>query len=194
MTEHNFEQMRRAMVASQLRTTAVNDPRVVAAMGKVAREDYVPAEQRPLAYLDATLSLGDGRALPMPMVLGRLLTEARVKPDGNALVIGTAPDYAAAVLAELTGRVSVASGDLTAGAPEGAPYDLILIDGAVEHVPTTIVDQLAEGGTLATGLVEGGVTRLAVGRKAGGGFGLLTFADAEVPVLPGFTKPAGFRF
>ena len=78
MTEHVFEPMRRAMVASQLRTTGVNDPRVIAAMGEVARERFVPAERAALAYADAMVPLGGGRALNPPMALGRMLTEAQL--------------------------------------------------------------------------------------------------------------------
>jgi protein-L-isoaspartate(D-aspartate) O-methyltransferase len=213
VTEQNYEQMRRAMVASQLRTTAVNDPRVVAAMGKVARERFVPAAQAPLAYLDKTLPIVDGRGMASPMVVGRLLTEARVKPTDKALVIGAGSGYSAAVLAELAAHVialeedntlagnaplpanvSRAAGALTKGWPKGAPYDLILFDGAVELIPPAIIDQLADGGRIATPIVENNVTRLAIGRKAGAGFGLLSFADADAPVLPGFAVERGFSF
>ncbi|WP_116089560.1 protein-L-isoaspartate O-methyltransferase family protein [Sphingomonas crusticola] len=213
VTEHNFEQMRRAMVASQLRTTAVNDPRVVAAMGAVARERFLPASQAALAYLDAALPISPGRAMPAPMVLGRLLTEARVKSSDHALVIGAGGGYAAAVLAELAGtvvaleedvalvgdaplpaRVSRVTGPLTEGWSEGAPYDLILFDGAIERVPPTIIAQMADGGRLAAPIVENGVSRLAIGRKAGDGFGMITFADAEAPALPGFAVEKGFTF
>ena len=213
MTEQNYEQMRRAMVASQLRTTAVNDPRVVAAMGKVARERFVPAAQASLAYLDKTLPIIDGRGMASPMVVGRLLTEARVKPTDKALVIGAGSGYSAAVLAELAANVialeedkaltgdaplpanvSRAAGALIKGWAKGAPYDLILFDGAVELIPPAIVDQLADGGRIATPIVENNVTRLAIGRKAGAGFGLLSFADADAPVLPGFAVERGFSF
>lgn len=211
MTEQNYEQMRRAMVDSQLRTTAVNDPRVVAAMGKVARERFVPADQVALAYLDKTLPVAPGRGLASPMVTGRLLTEARVREGDKALVIGAGSGYSAAVLAELgavvtaleededlagnaTPGVTRVSGPLAEGWPEGAPYDLILFDGAAERIPPAIVDQLAEGGRLAAPIVENGVTRLAIGRRAGGGFGMLSFADAEAPILPGFAVEKGFRF
>ncbi len=213
MTEHNFEQMRRAMVASQLRTTAVNDPRVVTAMGNVARERFVPPSQASLAYLDAALPIGPGRAMPAPMVLGRLLTEARVRSSDRALVIGAGTGYAAAVLAELAGtvtaleedagligaaplpaHVSRVAGPLAKGWAKGAPYDLILFDGAVEHVPPEIVAQLADGGRIAAPIVENGVTRLAIGRKAGGGFGMVIFADAAAPALPGFAVEKGFVF
>ncbi|WP_420137062.1 protein-L-isoaspartate O-methyltransferase family protein [Sphingomonas sp.] len=213
MTEHNFEQMRRAMVDSQLRTTAVNDPRVVAAMGAVPRERFVPTAQAALAYLDTALSVAPGRSIPAPMILGRLLTEARVKPTDRVLVVGANTGYAAAVIATLAesvtaleedaslladaslpAQVTPVSGPLTAGWPGAAPYDLILFDGAIEHVPPAIVEQLVDGGRVAAPIIENGVTRLAIGRKAGGGFGMITFADAEAPVLPGFEVRKGFTF
>src|SRR5688500_16392619 len=101
MTEHNFEHMRRAMVASQLRTTGVSDPRVVAAMGEVSRERFVPAERCAAAYADLVLPLGHGRALNSPMALGRMLSEARLSGNERALVIGAATGYSAALLARL---------------------------------------------------------------------------------------------
>ena len=216
MTEHNFEQMRRAMVASQLRTTGVNDPRVLAAMGTVARERFVPADRIPVAYADVLISVGKGRALNTPMSLGRLLTQAAPGEEDRALVIGAATGYSAAVLARLVASVvaveedpdlaaqaksnlqgtsaKLVEGPLEAGSKRDAPFDLILIDGAVECVPQAIVDQLADGGRLATGLIEDGVQRLALGRKMGGSFGLAAFADAASAVLPGFLKPRVFSF
>jgi protein-L-isoaspartate(D-aspartate) O-methyltransferase len=80
------------------------------------------------------------------------------------------------------------------GHAEGAPYDLILIDGAVEFVPPALLDQLADGGRLATAILEQGVTRLAVGRKSGGAFGMFPFSDVASAILPGFLKPRGFSF
>ena len=163
MTEHNFEQVRRAMVESQLRTTGVNDPRVVAAMGAVTRERFVPEGRSALAYADAAVPLGDGRALVPPMVLGRLLTESRLTGREHALVIGAATGYSAAVLAHIgldvvalegsaelarTARelgIETVEGQLDAGWKKGAPYGLILIGGAVEHIAEAIVDQVGEG-------------------------------------------------
>jgi len=213
VTEQNYEQMRQAMVASQLRTTAVNDPRVVAAMGKVPRERFVPEGQAALAYLDKSLPLGGGRAMASPMVTGRLLTEARVRSTDRALVIGAGSGYSAAVLAELAAsvvaleedaalagqaplpaNVTRAKGLLAKGWAKAAPYDLILFDGAVEHIPPAIIDQLADGGRIAAPVLDNGVVRLEIGHKAGGGFGMLSFADAEAPVLPGFAVEKGFSF
>jgi protein-L-isoaspartate(D-aspartate) O-methyltransferase len=216
MTELTFEPMRRAMVASQLRTTGVNDPRVIAAMGEVARERFVPAARAALAYADATVPLADGRALNPPMTLGRLLTEAELQGHERALVIGAGTGYAAAVLARLVAsvialeedaallavaretlagtKVSLVEGPLAEGWAAGAPYDFILIDGAVDTVPPAVVEQAAEEGRIGLALLDRGVTRLAMGRVAGGAFGLSTFADAAVAILPGFEKPRNFIF
>jgi protein-L-isoaspartate(D-aspartate) O-methyltransferase len=216
MTEHNFEHMRRAMIASQLRTTGTNDPAVLAAMGEVARERFVPEGRIALAYADALVPLKPGRQLNNPMALGRLLTEAAPEKAHKALVVAAASGYAAAVVAKLTASVvaieedaelaaiarerlagtgvTFVEGPLEAGYAAGAPYDLILIDGAVELVPQALIDQLKDGGKLATGLVEDGVTRLALGRKAGEGFGLAAFADAAAAILPGFARPKTFSF
>lgn len=216
MTEHNFEQMRRAMVASQLRTTGVNDPAVLAAMGAVPREKFVPAERIATAYAEALTPIGANRHLNSPMSLGKLLTEAAPQADERALVIGAATGYAAAVLArmvrsvvaleedaELAAKaktalaksgVKLVTGPLVGGYPQGAPYDLILIDGAVEYIPQALIDQLGDGGRIAGGVVERGVQRLAIGRRAGEGFAMAAFADIASAVVPGFTKPRGFSF
>ena len=199
------------MVTGQLRTNAVNDARVVAAMASVPRELYAPGSAIGISYTDRPLPLGHGRLMPQPMVTGRLITEARVRASERALVVGAASGYAAAVLAllaesvvaleeadippgPLAANVTRVAGPLRAGWAEAAPYDVIVIDGAVDEVPEALIGQLAEGGRIATGLVRGGFTRLAIGRRSGDSFGLSVFADAEVPVLPGFVQPAGFRF
>lgn len=212
-----FEAMRQAMVANQLRTTAVSDPRVVAVMGAVPREDFLPIEVAGLAYRDTAVPLGGGRAANLPMATGRLLSEAGVSPTDRVLLIGAAGGYAAALLDDLAAlvvavesdpslarharsalagyeRVQVIEGPLEHGHAANAPYDLILIDGAVAQVPQQLVDQLAVGGRLATGIIDRGVTRLAIGRRSAGGFGLLDFADVDCVVLPGFSVPAGFVF
>ena len=213
----DFEAMRHAMVVSQLRTTAVNDPRVVAAMGAVPRERFLPADRAALAYADRVVPLGGGRELNLPMSTGRLLTEAQPEAGMKALLIGAATGYAAMLLSNLVGSVTaleedaallaaarvnladvanitLVEGPLSQGWAAGGPYDLIVIDGAIEGVPAAISGQLVDGGVLATGLVERGVTRLAVGRRAGTGFGVTAFADADAAVLPGFAPRAEFTF
>lgn len=216
MNEQNFEHMRRTMVASQLRTTGVNDPRVIAAMGAVERERFVPADRAALAYADALVPLGNGRDLNTPMALGKMLTEAAPKREDRCLVIGAATGYAAAVLARLTASVvaveedaalaaaakralsgtgvKLVEGSLVKGHKAGAPYDLIVIDGAVEFVPEAIVAQLAEDGRLVASIMDNGVSRIAIGRRGGRGFGLAAVLDAASADLPGFAKPRTFTF
>lgn len=212
----DFEAMRHAMVVSQLRTSAVSDPRVVTAMAEVPREGFVPSAQAAIAYRDAPLPLGKGRAINPALITGRLLVAADIRPTDRVLLVGAARGYAAAVLARLAGTVvaleedaglaaaardaiadasvTVVEGPLVAGWADAAPYDVIVIDGAVERLPDAIVDQLAPGGRLATGLVDRGVTRLALGRRSEGGFGLADFADLDCVMLPGFALPKTFQF
>lgn len=214
MTEQNFDQMRRAMVVSQLRTTGVSDARVVAAMGDVARERFVPGDNARLAYTDLALPIGGGRALNPPMVTGRLLTEAQVRPGDTALVVGAATGYVVALLDALgasvvaveedadlaaAGKAAVpgatwVKGAAAAGSKKGAPYSLIYIDGAVEEIPQALIDQLADGGRLVGAIIDQGVTRLVSGIRAGQGFGIRAFADADAAPLPGFAKAAAFSF
>ena len=116
---------------------------------------------------------------------------------GRSLV-AVEENHALAALARDTltdaGNITVVAGPLDQGHAEAAPYDLILIDGAVEVVPDSLVEQLADGGRLATGLIDGSVTRLAIGRRAGHGFGLVPFADSAAAALPGFARPREFTF
>ena len=210
MTEQNFSSMRTAMVESQLRTSDVDDQRVIAAMARVPREDFVPAERRAMTYIDRPIPLSGGRALNPPLVTGRLLKEAHVEEGDHVLLIGAATGYSAALLDALGARVtaveevdgpepsgvsgSLVRGPLGAGAPENAPYDVLFIDGAVEEVPAALVQQLADGARVVTGIVERGVTRLCSGRVASGVLGLASLADIEMVVLPGFAAPEKFIF
>ena len=208
----DFAAARRAMVENQLRPVGVSDPLVLAAMGSVAREQFVPEENRPLAYVDRSLPLGGGRFLAAPAVLGRLLTQMAPKKGERALVVGAGTGYSAAVLGAIGCAVvalesepkhaararelgvEAVEGPLGAGHKAGAPYDLVVIDGAVERIPDAIIRQVADGGRLGTALIERGITRLIVGQKVAGAFGYLSIADAGVAPLPGFTEPRGFRF
>ena len=207
----DFAAAREAMVESQLRPQGVTDPAVLDAMRRVPREKFLPSHTRPLAYVDRAVGLDAGRFLPAPAVLGQLLTEMMPERGQRALVIGAGTGYSAAVLDAIGLDVSAVEsapelvaargpgaklieGPLEQGYAKAAPYDQILIDGAVEFIPEAIIDQLADGGRLGTALVDRGVTRLIVGRKAGGAFGYLSIGDAGVPALPGFSRPKEFSF
>ena len=185
---------RRVRVDSQLRPQAVTDSLVVAAMASVPREQFVPEAVQAIAYMDRILDLGGGRALSPPATLGRMLTELAPRPGDRALVVGTAPAYAAAVLGEMGVEVvSASDGDLAQGLAGGGPYDIIILDGAVEFIPDAIVAQLRDGGRLGTCLIEDGVQRLVLGRRAGA-FGTKSIADAAAARLPGFERPRAFVF
>jgi protein-L-isoaspartate(D-aspartate) O-methyltransferase len=208
----DFAAARLAMVESQLRPQGVTDRGVLLAMGEVPRENFVPADARALAYADRAVPLGDGRFLTAPATLGQLLTQMMPLRGQRALVVGAGTGYSSAVLAAVGLEVvalesstelvasardaglQVVEGPLEAGHRKGAPFDQILIDGAVEAIPDALIDQLAEGGRLGAALIDRGISRLVVGRKAGGGFGYLSIADAGAPRLPGFTRPMAFTF
>jgi protein-L-isoaspartate(D-aspartate) O-methyltransferase len=213
----DFPAMRRAMVDSQLRTNAVSDPRVTAAIESVAREEFVPADRRATAYVDRAIPLSATRSMNPPLVTARLIVEAGIAPTDTVLVVGAASGYAAAVVAGLAGsvvalesdaslaaaakaqlkglpKVTVVTGDLAKGHTKGAPYDVILVDGAIEQVPDALIRQLAEKGRLAAAVMDGGVSRLSIGYKAGTGFGLDPIMDADAVALPGFEKPKAFSF
>ncbi len=183
---------RRAMIDSQLRTSGVNEPWILEAMGSLAREDYVPANMRDAAYIDRAIALGDGRMLASPLVHGRFLAEARPTQADKALLIGD-DGYLAALLRPLVGSLDVvAPGD--AGAIGSGDYTLIMIDGAIEVLPDALVDRLAPDGRVVTGQVLRGVTRVATGRKAAGRVALLPLAEIGIPVLPEFAAPKRWSF
>lgn len=183
---------RRAMIDNQLRPEGVTDGAVLAAMGAVAREDYVPEQARGIAYVDRPISLGEGRAMMPPAALGKLLSELAPRPGERALVVGGASAYSAALLDAIGLAVTAVDG-LDATGDSGG-FDLILIDGAVDQIPQSLVDQLADDGRLGAALRTGGVSRLVVGRSAAGLLGLRTIADADVPALPHEPRPSAFKF
>lgn len=208
----DFATARAAMVENQLRPQGVTDPAVLDAMGSIPREDFLPAETRPLAYVDRAVLMGQSRFLPAPTVLGILLAQMMPRRGQRALVVGAGTGYSSAILEAMGLNVTalesspelasgardrglqVVEGALETGWKKAAPYDQILIDGAVGYIPDTIVDQLASGGRLGAALVDRGITRLIVGRKVGGSFGYLSLSDAGVPILPGFARPRAFTF
>ena len=200
---------RRAMIDSQLRPEGVTDAFVLAAMGSVERENFVPETSLAFAYFDRTLPLGNGRAMMPPAALGRLLSELAPRPGERALVAAAGAGYSAALLKTIGLDVTAvesdpalaararASGVEIAGADHKSlkgGYDLILIDGGVEVIPDQLVALLADGGRLATAIIDRGVSRLAIGRASGGVLGLSTIVDAAVAPLPGFERPRAFTF
>lgn len=212
----DFAIQRKTMVDNQIRTMDVTDLAVLGAFGRVARETFVPEALRALAYIDRPVDLGGGRALPQPGPLAKLVQLALPRVGEAVLVIGGATGYTAAILADLGctvtmveenaalaavartaldgTAVTVVEGPLPAGAPGGAPYDLVLFDGAVEVVPDAIAAQVAEGGRIVCVEGAGLSAKAVVTVKASGGLSSRTAFNLAAPALPGFARKAEFAF
>lgn len=186
---------RRAMIDSQLRTSGVNARFVLERMGAVPREDFVPPAARGTAYMDRAIRLEDGGFLPAPVFHGMMLEEARPRPEDRAIVVDGGSGYLAELLRPLVGGLETIGAEAAvAGTAEMTNATLVLIDGAIEHLPTGLSDRLVEGGRVLTGWVDRGVTRLATGRKVAGSVGLVSLAEIGIPRLGQFDKPVGWTF
>ena len=190
-----FDDARRSMIDSQLRTSGVTDSAVLARMNSVPREEFVPVDQRAAAYSDRAVRLPDGGALPAPLFHGMLLAEARPSGADRAIVVDGGSGYLAALLAPMVGAMeTVSPTDAATGKIRDRAATLLLVDGAIEHLPEALVEKLPDGARIVTGLVERGVTRLAAGRKTGTALGLVALAETGVPRLSAFDREAGWSF
>ena len=195
MTKIDSSAARKAMIDSQLRTSGVNEPFVIARMSAVAREDFVPENARSIAYMDRAIPLSDGKALAAPLVHGKLLAEARPSLDDSALVVENGSGYLAELVKPLVAKLDTKSAEEIASGKKGRKtYTLILIDGAIEALPDALAKRLAENGRIVTGLIERGVTRIATGHNVSGNVVLQPVADIGIPVLHAFDKPKEWSF
>jgi len=216
----DFALARRNMLESQLRPNGVDDEALLAAMGSLPRERFLPERLRGIAYVDEDVALGNGRSLMEPLILARLVQLARVGKTDRALDVGCGTGYATALLANLAQAVvglecdhAVASGTeqrlrelgiknawvvegpLEAGYAPRAPYDVILLGGAVEVVSSAVAGQLAEGGRLVTVIrAPGAIGRTTVITKTNGVLATRSINDAATKALPGFERPKEFAF
>lgn len=208
------------MVESQLRTNRVVDPALIAAFEQLPRERFAPESRRGFAYVDEDLPIGGGRFLMEPMVLGRLIQSAAVEPGDSVLDVAGATGYGAAILARLAASVVllepdgalaqqaeatldqlqvdnavVVTGEVAEGYARQAPYEVIVVEGALAEVPAALLEQLAEGGRLVAPLLERpGLCRAVLVRKDGGAVSQRVLFDCSTPVLPGFERKEGFVF
>ncbi len=183
------------MIDSQLRTSGVNEPFVLRRMGEVAREDFVPAASKGVAYVDRAIRLESGAWLPAPLVQGKMLEEAAPTGTEKAIVVDAGSGYLAELFRPLVAELTVLSPEEATGkGTRGKGAELLVIDGAVEEVPAGLARRLADGARIVTGMVSGGVTRLAVGRKSDTGVALMPVADLGIPQLHEFDKPKGWSF
>lgn len=215
------------MVENQVRPNRVTDERLLAAMAAVPRERFVGEKFASVAYVDEDIAVSPGRYLMEPMVFARLLQAAEIKPADVVLDIGCATGYSTAVLARLADTVvavesdealaetaialmteldadntAVVTGELSEGYAKQAPYDVIVLGGAVEQTPDALTDQLAEGGRLvcvvtgagSNGAGIGKVGRAMLFRRMYGALTARELFDASVPPLPGFASAPRFEF
>ena len=189
----DFDAARRAMIDSQLRTSGVNEPWVLSRFASVPREDFVPPAARAVAYTDRAVPLDGNGMLAAPLVHALMLNEARPTAADRVLVIDGGSGYLPALLEGLSGSVT-AIAPAEALKSKTGDFTLILIDGAVEHVPAALAKRLADDGRVVAGVIMDGVTRLAVGRKAAGEIALLPLAELGIPALPEFAAPKGWSF
>jgi protein-L-isoaspartate(D-aspartate) O-methyltransferase len=191
----DFSAARQKMVDGQVRPSDVTDLRIIDAMLQVPREDFVPASLRPMAYLDIDLDLaGAGepsRFLIKPVILGRLLQAADLKPADRVLVVGCSSGYSAAVLEKIVG--TVVNAGIEGNAASG-PYDVILLAGATEIAPTGLYAQLAPGGRLVGVFADSNPPRAMIVTHSHDDFGSRPLFDAATPVLAGFERRAEFVF
>ena len=218
----DFADARRTMVDCQVRPSDVTDLRLIAALLDVPRERFVPTAHRAIAYLDIDVPVseaGSPRALLKPMVLAKLLQAAGLSEGDHVLDVGCATGYSSAVLAQLThdvvaleedatlaaaasealavtggANVSVARGPLNRGWEQGAPYDVIVLEGASEVVPDALLSQLKDGGRLVAVVGSGPMGKATLYRMAGNRPTAQALFDASAPLLPGFAKTAAFVF
>ncbi|WP_073126299.1 protein-L-isoaspartate O-methyltransferase family protein [Palleronia salina] len=213
----DYTQRRRMMVDTQIRPSDVTEFPIIDAMLNVPRELFVPQALREAAYSGEHLPLGQGRVIMDPRILAKLLDALDITPQDLVLDLGTGMGYSAAILARLSQAVvavesepahvseaqaalvevgidnaTVNEGALAEGAPEYAPFDVILAQGGVEQVPDTIIDQLAEGGRIGCIFMERANGTCRIGHKIDGRMNWRYAFNATAPVLPGFAAKRSF--
>ncbi|RLQ89466.1 protein-L-isoaspartate O-methyltransferase family protein [Notoacmeibacter ruber] len=214
-----FTELRRKMVDGQLRTTAVTALPVLEAFLNVPREEFVPSRLRDLAYIDEDIEVAPARYLIEPGPLAKMVQLADVKASDVVLDLCCATGYSSAIMATIASsviaiepdeglsetaserlsalgydNVAVLNGNPENGCEDEAPFDVILIGGAVDYVPDAILKQLKPGGRLVTVEGHGNAANAVLyigGNGVGGG---RTAFNCAVKPVPGFRRQPGFVF
>jgi protein-L-isoaspartate(D-aspartate) O-methyltransferase len=218
----DFSALRQRMVDNQIRTSEVTDREVLAAFLSVPREIFVDPAERPFAYAEREVRMSAAapdRRMMDPVRLARLVHALPRGPGVKAMVVGGGSGYSTAILARLVSSIveieqdkslaelarqklveagapaaAIVEANLVNGHPEGGPYQAILIDGAVEKVPDSLLSQLAQGGALAAIVRNGAISRATLFERVGEDTAKWPLFDAWATLLPGFEKRPEFVF
>lgn len=214
----DFVQARRNMIDSQLRPCDVKDPLLLDAIMATPRERFVAPGREPFAYIDQNMVLkgsAEPRSMLLPMVLCRMVQALNLLPGEKVLDVACGYGYSSALMAELGATVvaleddetlaagarerlagyaaaSVVTGGLSEGAPQHAPFDAILVNGAAEVAPENLLSQLKDGGRLIIIERDGQISRAVLHTRSGNAFGKREIIDARASVLKAFAKDAVF--
>ena len=173
LDDSSYAAARETMVREQIAGRGIRDPRVIEALRQVPRHLFIPAAERDRAYADSPVPIGQGQTISQPYIVALMTELVRPKPTDRVLEVGTGSGYQAAVLARLVDHVytieledtlarsatavlrelkyenvTVRTGDGYVGWPEHAPFDIVIVTAAPEHIPQPLIDQLKPGGRL----------------------------------------------
>ena len=213
----DYDLRRTMMVDTQVRPSDVTKFPIIDAMLSVPRELFVPDDKREAAYVGENVALGGGRVLLEPRTLAKMLDALNIQGDDLVLDIGTGLGYSAAVMARMAeavvaledstervadaeaalaaagvDNVAVVEGALADGAAKHGPYDVVILQGAVEHLPDSLLDQIKEGGRIAALFAEGALGVVRIGYKVDGRVTWRPAFNASAPVLAGFEAAHAF--
>lgn len=213
----DFAQRRTMMVDTQVRPNEVTSYPVIEAMLAVPREQFVPDSRRDVAYAGENIDLAPDRVLLEPRTLGRMMDVLALQNSDLVLDVACGYGYGAAVMARIAEAVVAVESDeamaaeaesrlaaqdvfnvavvrapLAEGCASQAPYDAILVEGAIEIFPDALAEQLREGGRVVALFREGNLGTVRLGRKLDGRVNWRFSFNAGAPLLPGFAKPRGF--
>lgn len=213
----DFLKRRVMMVDTQVRPSDVTKFPIIDAMLSVPREAFLPGSLREAAYMGENIDLGDGRVVLEPRTFAKMLDALAITGSEMVLDVGCAHGYSAAVMARMAELVVavesdaamvkeaaatlaeqnvdnaiVEEGPLTDGAPEHAPFDVMIIEGAVQSLPERLTDQLKEGGRICALFMDGALGEVKIGHKQDGQIYWRRAFNASAPILSGFEKQTAF--
>ena len=205
------------MVDTQIRPSDVTKFPIIDAFLYVPREKFVPDGKREAAYIGENFAIGQNRVILEPRTLAKLLDALNISNDELVLDIGTGLGYSSAVISQLSEVVIAVEDDsslaseaeeilseigvdnvvvqvskLEDGAPEHGPYDVIILQGGVEEIPGSIINQLKDGGRVGAIYIEEGLGTAKIGFKLNDKINWRYSFNAAAPVLPGFFKQKNF--